>query len=161
MKASEHNWCSMWQFIRPLSGTSSFSNDTVWFTNFFVDNGDRICLSKSIILGGIKISIDRVFPLLVLLGNRKKPTLIFTVTVFTIICKTYNHRCQQMQRNYFRITKALCHLMAVLTTIPKVCSLIFLQPYQDRGLCQIFSKRRHQYYTYRSCTSLYTSTENI
>jgi len=32
-----------------------------------------------------------------LLGNRKKPTLIFTVIVFTISCKT----------------TALCHLMAV------------------------------------------------
>jgi len=41
--------------IRPLSGTNSFSNDTVRFTNFFVYNGDRICLNKSIILGGIKI----------------------------------------------------------------------------------------------------------
>ena len=41
--------------IRPSSGTSSFSNDTVRFTNFFVYNDDRICLNKSIILGGIKI----------------------------------------------------------------------------------------------------------
>jgi len=41
--------------IRPLSGTSSFSNDTVCFTNFFVYDSDRICLSESIILGGIKI----------------------------------------------------------------------------------------------------------
>jgi len=28
--------------IRPLSGTSSFSNGTVWFTRFFVYNGNRI-----------------------------------------------------------------------------------------------------------------------
>jgi len=35
--------------IRPLSGTSSFSNDTARFTNFFIYNGDRICLNKSII----------------------------------------------------------------------------------------------------------------
>ena len=41
--------------VRPLSGTSSFSNDTVRFTRFSVYNGNRICLSKSVILGGIKI----------------------------------------------------------------------------------------------------------
>ena len=41
--------------IRPLSGTSSFSDDIVRFTNFFVYNGDRICLNKSNIFWGIKI----------------------------------------------------------------------------------------------------------
>jgi len=30
--------------MRLLSDTSSFSNDTVRFTSFFVYNGDRICL---------------------------------------------------------------------------------------------------------------------
>jgi len=45
----------------------------------------------------------------------KKPTFIFTVTVFKISRKTYSHRCQciQMRRNYFRITTAMCHLTAV------------------------------------------------
>jgi len=31
--------------IRPLSGTSSFSNDTVRFTRFFVYNGDHIIMN--------------------------------------------------------------------------------------------------------------------
>ena len=38
--------------IQPLSGTSSFSNDTMQFMSFFVYIGDRICLHY---FGGIKI----------------------------------------------------------------------------------------------------------
>ena len=34
-------WHRMINNVRPLSGTSSFSNDTVRFTNFFYYNGDR------------------------------------------------------------------------------------------------------------------------
>jgi len=41
--------------------------------------------------------------------TEKKPTLNLTFIVFTISCKTYNHRW-----NYFRITTALCHITAVL-----------------------------------------------
>jgi len=64
--------------------------------------------------------INRVFPLLVFLCITRKPKkrqFIFTITVFTISCKTYSHRCQrkQMHQNYFRITMALCHLTAVLS----------------------------------------------
>ena len=63
--------------------------------------------------------IDRVFPLLVFFCITQKPKKnrhIFMVIVFTISCKTCNHRCQrkQMHQNYFRITTALCHLTAVL-----------------------------------------------
>jgi len=51
------------------------------------------------------------------LETEKKTTLIFTVVVFTFSRKTYSHRCQceQMHRNYFWITMALCHLTAVLS----------------------------------------------
>jgi len=50
-------------------------------------------------------------------------TLIFTVIVFTISHKTYNHRCQckQMHRKYFRITTALCYLTAVLLSTWSQC----------------------------------------
>jgi len=37
--------------IRPLSGTSTFSNDTVRFTSFFVYHGDRVCLHSPLFLG--------------------------------------------------------------------------------------------------------------
>ena len=39
------NRASMYYLIRPLCGTSSFSNDTVQFTNFFVYKSDCICLN--------------------------------------------------------------------------------------------------------------------
>ena len=78
--------------IRPLSGTSCFSNDSLGAQTYFVYNGVvfvSICL---IFFGGIKID-NRVFPILEFLCitlKPKNPTLIFTVIVFTISCKTYN-----------------------------------------------------------------------
>ena len=79
--------------IRPLSSTSSFSNDTVRFTNFFVYNGDRICLNESIFVffgrGGI-----RVFPLLVL--PKKTYAYIHSYCVFECLCIVANvNKCTE------------------------------------------------------------------
>jgi len=121
-----HLWCFIallqtvsrnfsWR-VRPLSGTSSFSNDTVRFTRFFVYNGDRI---SHFFLGELKFDKQSLptscNPLCY--SETEKPTLIFTVIVFTI-SKTCNHCCQckQMHRNYFRITTALCHLIDPVVT---------------------------------------------
>ena len=88
------------------------SNDTVRFTAFlftmaitFVSMSEFNLFKCSHFLNSFE-----------LLGNRKKPALIFTIIVFTISCKTYNRRCQrkQMHGNYFRITTAPCYLTAVI-----------------------------------------------
>ena len=78
--------------IRPLSGTSSFSNDTVRFTNFFVYNGDRIC---QLFFGNQNLK-DRVFPLLVLLGNQKNYTYLYGYCVFQCLCIVANvNKCTE------------------------------------------------------------------
>jgi len=96
--------------IRPLSGTSSFSNDTVRFTSFLFTMVITFVSISQLFLGELKF--DKSFPLLVLLGNRKKRYLSLRLLCY---CKTYKHRCQrkQMHRNYLRITTALCQLTAV------------------------------------------------
>jgi len=67
-----------------------------------------------------------------LLGNRKKPKLIFPVSVYNQL-QNKNHRCQckQMYGNYFRITTALCHLTAVYD---KTCEL-------QLALCMVWLTR--------------------
>jgi len=56
--------------IRPLSGTSSFSNDTVRFTRFLFT---KAIAYKSFLFWRIKIWIDKDFPLLVFLCITQKP----------------------------------------------------------------------------------------
>ena len=89
------------------------SNDTVRFTNFFVYNGDYICVSEFNLF-----KCSHFLNSFELLENRKKTTLIFTVVVFTISCKTktivvnVNKRtvtASGSQRQYGTV----CHLMAV------------------------------------------------
>jgi len=83
-------WVTERTSIRPLSGISSFSNDTVRFTRLLVCNGNR----KSHFFFG-ELKYDKwslVF--LCITRKPKKTTLIFTDIVFTISRKTYSHRCQ-------------------------------------------------------------------
>jgi len=99
--------------------TVLFQMTQCWFTNF-VYNCDHICLNNSVLCWGIKI--DKVLPLLEFLCITpipKKPTPIFTVIVFTISGKTYNHRCQckQMHQNYFRSITELS-LNSCITSSP-------------------------------------------
>jgi len=115
--------------IRSLSGTSSFLNDTVQFTRFLFTRAIAFVSISQLFFGELQLES---LPTSCITRKPKKPTLLFTVIVFTISCKTYNHRCQrkQMHRNYFRIITALCHLTAVYHTqlsCHKICNCIQCQ----------------------------------
>jgi len=68
--------------IRFLNGTSSFSNDTVWFTSFFVYIGDRICLHYFWGIKIWKIESSHFLHSFVLPGNRKTYTHLYGYCVY-------------------------------------------------------------------------------
>ena len=70
-----------------------------------------VSISQLFFFGGGALKFDRQsLPTFLYYSETEKPTLIFTVIVFTVSCRTHNHRWKrkQMHRNYFRITTALC-----------------------------------------------------
>jgi len=103
--------------MRPLSGTSSFVK---WHSAVH----ELFCL-QWIAITFLSMSEFNliVFPLLELLWVTWKPRKIYTYLYGGCVynqLQNKNHRCQckQMHGNCFRITKALCHLTAVLSLWP-------------------------------------------
>jgi len=91
------------------------SNDTVRFSSFlFTMAITLVSLSEFNLL-----KCSRFLNSLELLGNRKSLHLSLRLLCLQSAAINKNHRCQckQMHGNYFRITMALCHLMAVFCYI--------------------------------------------
>jgi len=67
------------------------------------------------------LKFDKFFPLLVLLGNRKTYTYLYGYRVYTLQSAAKHttivanvNKCTETTSTGFRITMALCHLMAII-----------------------------------------------